>query len=180
MREPYASERWVQGGNDYMRLPDPATEGSQVNSQGIMINALEAHTSAEEKTLERYRLLIAESGDPEIALIMGLVLQDEENHHALMKRILVSMTESPYWKAQALPLPQPAHPRRPSQQVLDALRDCLQDERTGISHMKALARQHANSKNALTSILLEMMALDSQKHERLLHFLTEGLESRVS
>ena len=58
-----------------------------------LLNAIEHHASLEAEALDQYEHLARASDDPVIAMVMRLILDDEERHHGLLKRIS-SMSKS--------------------------------------------------------------------------------------
>ena len=50
-----------------------------------LLDAVEHHASLEEEALGQYEHLAQASGDPVIALVMRLILDDEERHHSLLR-----------------------------------------------------------------------------------------------
>src|ERR1051325_6372941 len=78
-----------------------------------LLDAVERHARAEEGALDEYEHIGAASGDPVIALVMRLILEDEQRHHGLLKRMEATLSDALNWthSPSALPataLPQPA------------------------------------------------------------------------
>jgi len=58
-------------------------------------------------------------------------------------------------------------------------RNLVDEERSGARMMRDLAQREKGIDAGLDSLLLEMMATDSEKHARLLQFVQQRLEKRA-
>lgn len=58
-------------------------------------------------------------------------------------------------------------------------RALIEEERTGAQALRRLATQEKGLDSGLDSLLLEMMAMDSEKHAHLLKFVEKRLEART-
>lgn len=143
-----------------------------------LLRALESHIGAERNALTHYRQLSEGSSDPVVQLVMGIILEDEERHHALMRRLATRLQDDLYWQhsPDALPI---GTPDQAKSEDLEALRTFISSEQHGTHELEEFARQARGLYQGLPSELLEMMALDSQKHERLLRFLFHRLSETV-
>jgi rubrerythrin len=147
----------------------------RVSSTEAIVGLLENHATAEEKSLEAYRTL-AQSNDPVIALLVGLILKDEETHHGLMRDILATMSQSPYWRSRGEILPQTGRMGGPeAQQTAIDLGHFIEEEKETQRSLKELADKTKDQHDGIDSFLLELMGLDSKKHERILAFLVRRL-----
>jgi hypothetical protein len=145
-----------------------------------LLDAVERHALAEAEALVQYEELAEASGDPVIALIMHLILEDEERHHGLLRRIEVSLRDALEWTHSPAALPSAAAPRPALTNDLAAVASALiEEERTGAHKMRELANREKGLDAGLESLLLEMMALDSDKHARLLQFVHDRLAQRA-
>ena len=70
--------------------------------------------------LAQYEYLRTASGDSVIALVMQLILDDEERHHGLLKRIEASLRDAIEWTHSPAALP--VSPLRSSQSLQSLLR----------------------------------------------------------
>ena len=73
-----------------------------------LLRALESHISSERDALSHYRQLAEQTKDPIVELVMGLILEDEERHHALMRRIAARLQDDLNWTHSAEALPKSA------------------------------------------------------------------------
>jgi hypothetical protein len=145
-----------------------------------LLNAVERHASAEANALSEYEFLAQASGDPVIALVMRLILEDEERHHGLLRRIEATLRDALNWTHSPSSLPTSSVPQQPISRDLVAITGTLVDEeRSGAKFMRDLAQREKDIDAGLHSLLLEMMAMDSEKHARLLQFVRQRLEARA-
>lgn len=143
-----------------------------------LLEAIRRHVRAESDALGQYEQLAEDSADPVVALVMRLVLQDEERHHGLLQRIADSLRDALEWShsADALPTGEPVTTAR-SEALANTARALIQEERQGAKALRELAAQERGIANGLHSLLLEMMALDSDKHAHLLEYVERRLRA---
>ncbi|HLZ28121.1 MAG TPA: hypothetical protein VKV73_12455 [Chloroflexota bacterium] len=145
-----------------------------------LLEAVERHARAEQDALDEYAFVADASADPVIALVMRLILEDEERHHGLLRRIEATLRDALNWTHSPSALPVSSVPQQPVARDLVALtRGLVQEELTGARMMRNLAQQEKGIDAGLHSLLLEMMAMDSEKHARLLQFVQHRLEQRA-
>jgi len=58
-------------------------------------------------------------------------------------------------------------------------RALIEEERTGARYLRGLAHREKKIDSGLHSLLIEMMAMDSDKHARLLQFVLDRLAARA-
>ena len=144
-----------------------------------LFDAVQRHATAEQDALDQYEYIGTASGDPRIALVMRLILEDEERHHGLLKRIEASLSDALNWTHSPNALPATGAPQQPvSKELATATRALIDEERTGARYLRDLAHREKNIDAGLHSLLLEMMAMDSEKHARLLQFVEQRLAAR--
>jgi hypothetical protein len=145
-----------------------------------LLNAIERHASVEVEALGQYEHLAQASGDPVIALVMRLILEDEERHHGLLKQISSTLRDALNWTYSPDALPRATVGATSTDEDLTALaRALIDEEKTGAQALRGLAQREKGLGSGLDSLLLEMMARDSEKHARLLLFVQRRLEARV-
>lgn len=161
-----------------------ATEPRSGPRQGTvewLLESVERHAAAEADSLALYEAIRRESGDPVVALVMSLILEDEERHHGLLRRMEAGLRDALNWTHSASALPSALPQGAPLTRDLGAVaKELIGEERTGARKMRALARSEKGVDAGLDSVLLEMMAMDSEKHARLLEFVRDRLASRSS
>jgi rubrerythrin len=145
-----------------------------------LLDAVERHAAAEADALDQYEHIATVSGDPVIALVMRLILEDEERHHGLLRRMESSLRDALYWTRSPESLPRNRTPQEPVAAELSELtRALIAEEHSGADHMRELARREESIDYGLDSMLLETMAMDSEKHARLLQFVYNRLAARA-
>ncbi|MBV8716951.1 MAG: hypothetical protein JO020_32410 [Chloroflexi bacterium] len=160
-----------------------ATRSSRGEAEGTvewLLQAVERHASAERDALDQYEQIGTASGDPVIAMVMRLILEDEERHHGLLKRIEATLRDALDWTHSANALPPAGAAAAPvTEELAAAVRVLIEEERTGARYIRGLAHVEKSIDAGLPSVLLEMMAMDSEKHARLLQFVHERLTARA-
>lgn len=145
-----------------------------------LLDAVERHALAEEDALSQYEYIGGASGDPVIALVMRLILDDEERHHGLLKRIEASLRDALNWTHSPEALPATATPQVPiARNLLEVTAALVEEEKTGAKYLRDLSRREKSVGSGFQSLLMEMMAMDSDKHARLLEFVRERLSARA-
>jgi hypothetical protein len=143
-----------------------------------LLAAVETHVAEEADAVAAYRRLSETSPDPVVALLIRLVVEDEDRHHALMARIAGGLRDGLYWTHSAESLPKSPRPLPAvAAETLTGVQDFARQEHEGVREMQALAHDMQRVHDGLDSLLLETMALDSQKHERILRFIAKRLGS---
>jgi hypothetical protein len=94
-----------------------------------LLSTMESHAAQARASMDVYRRLAAAVGDPVVALLMRMVLADEE--------------------------------------------------RQGASFLRKLAHDERDIHGGLFSLLLETMAMDSEKHEHVLRFIQRRLQQEA-
>jgi hypothetical protein len=103
-----------------------------------LLSAVEHHADAEADAHVQYEQLAESSGDPVIALVMRLILDDEERHHGLLKRMEASLRDALYWSHSPTALPESPTPERPLHtDLVRVVRDLVTEEHAGAGKMPA-------------------------------------------
>ncbi len=156
------------------------TEATSDSPLERLLRTVDTHAAAEQDALGQYEYLAEASGDPVIALVMRLILDDEVRHHGLLRRMAATLRDALEWTSSPAALPKAGLRSQPLPQAFVQLAHSLiEEERTGARHLRRLAEQEKDINGGLDSLLLEMMAMDSEKHARLLQFVQRRLESRT-
>jgi hypothetical protein len=154
--------------------------GPMTDNVEWLLEAVERHARAEQDALAEYAFVAEASADPVVALVMRLILEDEERHHGLLRRIEATLRDALNWTHSPSALPVAAIPERPLARDLVAItRGLVHEEHSGARMMRDLAQREKGMGAGLHSLLLEMMAMDSEKHARLLQFVQHRLEQRA-
>jgi rubrerythrin len=145
-----------------------------------LLDAVERHAAGEKDALGLYAEIGRVSGDPAISLVMGLILEDEERHHGLLRRIESSLRDALYWTRSPNSLPDSTAPQQPvTTELAEIVRVLIGEEHSGARQMRDLAKREKGIGSGLHGLLLEMMAMDSEKHARLLQFVQDRLIARA-
>jgi hypothetical protein len=135
---------------------------------------------SEQDALAQYEYVRTASGDPVIALVMQLILEDEQRHHGLLKRIEATLRDALDWTHSPAALPSSTAPRLPlPAHLVETTNALIKEERTGAHYLRELAHRNKDASAGLQSALIEIMAMDSDKHARLLQFVHDRLASRA-
>lgn len=161
-----------------MHLREQAEAASESPIERLL-HAVDTHAAAEAEALSQYEYLATASGDPVIALVMRLILDDEVRHHGLLHRMAATLRDALEWTSSPEALPKGAPRTRVPGPYLTLARSLIEEERTGARALRHLAEQEKDINGGLDSLLLEMMAMDSDKHSRLLQFVLQRLEART-
>jgi hypothetical protein len=144
-----------------------------------LLDAVERHVLAEQESLAQYEYLRTASGDPVITLLMQLILEDEERHHGLLKRIEATLRDALEWTNSPAALPSAAPPQQAvAAELEETAKALVKEERTGAHYLREFAHQQKDVNSGIPSLLIEMMAMDSEKHARLLQFVQDRLARR--
>jgi hypothetical protein len=133
-----------------------------------LLQSVERHISLESDALDQYEHLATASDDAVIALVMRLILDDEARHHALLMRIATTLRECLNWtqSPNAPPRTTGGEATVNAAGMATTARTLIEEEHAGARAMRRLASQERGLDGGLDSLLLEMMAMDSDKHAR--------------
>jgi rubrerythrin len=156
---------------DALLHPDPCGTGLV-----RLLQAVDQHRLEERASVEAYERLARAAPDSVVASVMRLLAEDEEHHHRLFEQISRSLQKRLHWSED---MPTPAVEGGTEQwraEWLDLVRTCEEDERGGALSLRDLAHRAHQEREPLASELFEAMALDSEKHARLLKFVSQRLQ----
>lgn len=142
-----------------------------------LLRIFEAHTSGEAKHIDAYRALAHSVSDPIVSVLMDLVLEDEERHHDLFRRMTARLRDDieATRSAEALPYRSATENGR-SRDVAHVVESYARDESETARTLRSLAKDARLLYGGLFGLLLDTMADDSEKHERVMRFVL----SRIS
>jgi len=135
-----------------------------------LFDHLIAHVEQEDKLISAYERLAAEAGG-HVAYVLGLITEDERRHHRLFEEwcnALRSVAEFREVEPQVPSLTKTAQP----DEILAAVRRFLAVEHSDakdLARLKKLVKPELDV--TLWGLLLDVMAIDTQKHITLLRFL---------
>ena len=144
-----------------------------------VLEAFERHAAAEADSIELYAEIAHTSPDPVISLLMDLVHEDELRHHGLLERMAARLRDDLRWTHSPDALPSGIFsPTAGPKETPEIVSQLAREEREGVDHLRKLAREVSTLHNGLLALLLEMMALDSEKHEKVMRYIARRLEAR--
>ncbi len=164
----------IVAGNSHVSTREP--ERTTVPER--LLRALEAHAAAEAESMAAYERLGERSGDPLVALLMRLVLEDERRHHALLERMTRNLEEDGLALSPAGAVAGATGDGEAHGEAVLATRGLIREEREGARYLRHLARQEPRLYDGAYALLLETMARDGEKHEHILRFILRRLETR--
>ena len=146
-----------------------------------LLASMESHAAQERDSMDDYRRLAATVGDPVVAMLMQMVLEDEERHHALLQRMALTLHDNLNWTHSSAALPTHAPTGAgpdgaTTREAIAATRAFVDEERQGARYLRKLAHDERDIHGGLFSLLLETMAMDSEKHEHVLRFIQQRLQ----
>lgn len=127
--------------------------------RGLFAESLERHVEAETKILDEYRTLAGTMEDGAISFLIDLILTEEEQHHFLL-RTMAKRLRDPFKNELSWVVDPP--------ELLRQTQRLREHERKTIDACLQLKSQVPQENADLFTALLDVMILDSEKHERLL------------
>jgi rubrerythrin len=142
----------------------------------FMVEAIQTHIREEQDSILAYERVGRAFDDPVIAAIIQLILDDEARHHAALERIAAIVTSTLNWSTP--PEPQASAAINVNEAIRE-LRALADEERRGVTDLRGLARRSRDGNDDLCAVLLESMAMDSDKHARQLELVIQRLAARA-
>lgn len=134
-----------------------------------VLDHLGRHLARENDAEDAYAAL-AGIGDPQVAYLARMIAADEQRHHAMLKGLIASVERvaNEQYDDQSLGTgPALTAERRGS--LLAAVRELLEVEKQDAAELKQLARELKEiPEGTAWPVLVEIMALDTEKHLRIL------------
>ncbi len=159
------------------------TDDGKMNGPGtlsvfeLLLHALQTYADREEARRLEYQRMADSGGDELVQLLTSLVAQDGRDHHDLLRRMAASLGDASVGRVERLPaIPSPAW--QPTPDELVTVETMIYQERASGRSSERLARQHAGVYSGLFSMLLDVMALDSEKHQRVLGFILRRMKEQ--
>ena len=148
------------------RPPEPFSE--------VLQRVIYRHIAQEESSIERYKKLLEASKDPVVRMLISELLHDEEHHHGMLRRMEAQLSAE---LGETLDRPLEGDGRdmrlRDRRAAVAEIRDLAAHETTGVKHLREVAKEARENGSDLLGVLLDAMASDSQKHERILKFIAK-------
>ena len=142
-----------------------------------LLHAIERHVANEADAAGQYERLATRSGDPVVSLVMRVIVDDEQRHHALLERIAATLRDTLNWSrsTQSLPRSDATYSDTADTELVAVAHALIEEEKAGAAALRRLAHREKSLDGDVEAILLEMMAIDSDKHARLLDFVRRRL-----
>jgi rubrerythrin len=170
-----SSDAWA-----IMRADQATDQADHPSSAERFLRLMESHIQGEEASIGAYAQLAEQSQDAVIALVMRMVMDDEDRHHTLLRQIAASLRDALQWTASPDALPTAYQPAAAATQSLVATaKELIAEELNGARLMRTAAAEQRSLDGGLVSLLLEAIAHDSEKHARLIHFVQRRMEERL-
>ncbi|MEE9249315.1 MAG: hypothetical protein V3U79_11570 [Dehalococcoidia bacterium] len=115
---------------------------------------------------------------PQGAVLMKVMIEDEERHHRVLEKLVTTLQDM-MWGTHsndAFPM-NPALSGQKATKHIKATRDFMRRERDDARTFRSLARKVGKHYDGPFKLLLETIAMDSQKRERMLRFIHQRLTS---
>ena len=161
----------------------PFSDGEAPPLSERLVRALEAHQAAEAADVASCRQMAQRLGDPVANLLVGMILEDEQRHAALLGAMIRRLhTEVDFVaSADAVPVPTGSGLGRveAAAETAATMRGLIRNEHEGARHLRHLGRQEPTLYGGLYPLLLETIARDSEKHVTILRYLLHQVEERT-
>ena len=156
------------------------TDGLRIRSEiEQAADALEVFARVHEQSLNAIEQIRANSRDAQLALLMQMTLDEKRRHQSMLRRITITLRDALNWTRSADALP--SHRSTSAPVVADLISTtcaALEEERASARSLRRLAVQLRGINAGLMSVLMDAMAVTSEKHARLLQFVITRLRSQ--
>jgi rubrerythrin len=135
-----------------------------------LVRALEAHEAAEAHDVATCRALQQHVPDAAFGLLLGLIVEGEQRHQALLKTMAHRLATDDAAESTS------SAPPTADLTTITSLRALIRDQHEGARYLRHLARQEPSLYDGLFATLFEVMARDSEKHASILRYLLRRVE----
>lgn len=163
--------------------PEPLSPPVSVQERRIspverLLEQLNAHIAGHQAWLDSCHHLHDRITDPASSMLVEHIVGATAGHRRLLVRMAMSLRDALQWthSPDALPHVQPGGAAA-AQRTQAILRELLEREGKLGRESRKLACAYAGINSGLEALLLETMALDGYKHERVLRFVLQLLEA---
>jgi hypothetical protein len=144
-----------------------------------LLDRLQAHDAAERAGMRGYEEAATVGPDPGVRYLMSLILEEEKRHDELLTAMANEVRRSLVWEQGERPLPSISATGEERKQLLSQAERFLEAERSGKRQLDTL--QHAvhtfDRGQGILSLVVEMMAFDTQKHIAILDYIRKHLQN---
>ena len=159
-------------------------ESPEFSSVQRLMNEFQSHAKHEEQWLTTYQATAKEVSDPLIRFLFGLIVDDEQRHHELTRRMITKLKDELAWtRAEGL-APRVYEIGKKRKQLRSSVEHFLEAEHEGIKEYERLKKESQGLYRDVFALLYTTMIHDSHKHIGILEFLrlklTENQHARRS
>ena len=140
------------------------------------VNELEAHEYEEGLFLKRYKELAAKSDNRVVKLLLGMIVSDEERHHAVTRAMAATIRGDLNWTRSEGSLGDLYDLCVDKGKLLALTEDFITIEKEGINEYRSLIKESRGYYRDLFVLLFRSMIRDSEKHVEILEFLRDRLK----
>jgi rubrerythrin len=168
----------IRSNDPWLNLRLDTSMASATAASERLVRALEAYASAEARDLADSEDLARRSDEPSVRLLLGVIIEDERRHQALLES-MVSCLQAETRVKVTVAVPQTGQSVTLSDaEFAAALRTLIRDAHEGARHLRHVGRLEEPVHDGLFTMLLEAIARDSEKHATILRYLLTRLERR--
>ena len=150
-------------------------ESPEFSSVQRLMNEFQSHADHEEQWLTNYQAIGKEASDPLIRFLLGLIVDDEQRHHELTRRMITKLKDELAWtRAEGL-APRFYEKAEKRTHLLSSVESFLDAERKGIKEYQRLKKESQGMYRDVFALLYTTMIHDSHKHIGILEFLRQKL-----
>ena len=159
-----------------MVLSAPDQQG--VSETEKVMNEFEAHERTEGQYTQRYKEIAGKTKSPLVKFLLGLIITDEERHHAVTHAMAANLEESLRWTKIEGAMPGIEDLAEADKELVQITEEFIRVEKEGIDTYKDLVKATKGYHAGLFTLLLKSMIHDSEKHIDILEFLHANLKRR--
>lgn len=138
-----------------------------------LLDRITAHISAERGVLTDYAAAAETTEAADVRYLIRLILDDERRHHRVFEEMARAVRSTREWRHL-----DPQVPEMAGRPLPDAVRELterlLEVERDDARELRSLRRElKPVADTTLWALLVDIMALDTEKHQRILRFIVD-------
>jgi rubrerythrin len=149
---------------------EPHVGAAPITDRAVM-HIVEAHLASERDMIAEYRAIVRDAHDAPVRFLAGLILSDEERHHALLGQMLnqYRTIDDGVERAPRVPYRTAIEPPRGFSKLVRTMRKRERDDLRDFRRLRRLLRKQRV--NSLNLVVLDVLMADTRKHMRLLRAL---------
>lgn len=141
-----------------------------------VLEHLTSHVQAEQTIMDDYARAVRTVQEPDVQYLLDLIVDDEVRHHRMMEEMVHALKGMMHWQHVSPAVPGRTHGAL-SPEVRQLVERFLKVERTDRRELEDLRHKlRPVADTTLWTLLIDLMALDTEKHIRIL----ESLAARGS